>query len=212
MFDFNNIVLTGFLSWIRISHFFGQFHFKLCNFILKLSYHCIFRVFIYFRFVFYILCPRSVTQWWQSFIKIIICWPNIGNHNRFRITPQAVLQKSSEFTIPIRHMPWLIIHQSRDNVSQGGQWLIDINSLLKPIPLGLSFTLSLTPSQIYQIKLPHPDFILPFNHLWDLYRHREQRMRPTTVPIHSCLSHMSILAALLKSLFKVRRRLNHEVT
>lgn len=67
-----------------------EFTFKLLfqtfDLLLILSDHCIFWIFVDFRFVLDSLGLRCITQGADCFLVIVVCWTNVGNHDCFSIT------------------------------------------------------------------------------------------------------------------------------
>lgn len=71
-----------------------------------------------------------------------LCLLNFYHHGLW-VPSQWILQQTGKFRVPVRHMCALAIHQGRDDVTQRGQWKIDLCSFFQTLTCGSSLALSL---------------------------------------------------------------------
>ena len=72
-----------------------------------------------------------------------IVYPRLAYHHGLGVATERILQQAGEFGVPVRHVGALAVHQSGDDIPQGGEREIDLRGFLQALPCGARFPLSL---------------------------------------------------------------------
>ena len=100
----------------------------------------------------YDLRPLPETQRAEALVMVPLTLRNLKDHHSFSVATDRVLQVVSQLRISVRDMRGLLL-QSKDNIAQSCQWLINILSLFNSDPSSFGFQNSFRPSEVNKREL-----------------------------------------------------------
>lgn len=119
---------------VNVGQLLLQFH----DFLLELTKHGVFRVFVDNGVILDVFCTVGIAKCGERLVKVEVGRAQIGYHDGLGITTKRVLQQTGEFRVSVGNMSRFTINQSRNHVTQSGKTLVDINGFFEAVALSLS--------------------------------------------------------------------------
>ncbi|KAG5458901.1 MAG: hypothetical protein BJ554DRAFT_791, partial [Olpidium bornovanus] len=118
------------------------------------------RILVDLRLVLDIFRPVRVPQCAQGLVVVVTRRAQRGDHERFRVAAERVLEQPSQLRVAVGNVRALPVNERRYDVPEGRQAEVNLRRLFQPLACCLRLGLTLGSGKVDEVQLPHSDVAL----------------------------------------------------
>ena len=89
-----------------------------------------------------------ISQRRHGLIVVVVGGPDVGNHHRFGVSTQRILQQPREFGVAVRDVIRFTVDERLDDITKRRQREVDLGALAKPCASSPGFLLPLAAGKV----------------------------------------------------------------